>query len=47
MGLGPRLICGLLMRLRKLRDVGLGRSISPDSNGVFRYVGQYWRRGQL
>jgi hypothetical protein len=31
-GLDLRRICGSLMRLRKLRDVGLGRSISPGSD---------------
>jgi hypothetical protein len=32
MGLGLRRICGLHMRLRRLRDVGLGRLILPGND---------------
>ena len=34
MGLGLRRICGLLMRLRKLNGVGLGRLILPGNDMI-------------
>jgi len=38
MGRNLRRICGLLMRLRRLRDVGLGRLILPG-NDIVRLCG--------
>ena len=49
MGLDLRRFCGLLMRLRRLRDVGLGRLILPGNDivrlcfsNVYTEAAVYW-----